>query len=140
MSDIHYAAFDIGHYDQALALWQACEGIGLSVADERERIATYLLRNPGLSLVALAGDAVVGAALCGHDGRRGFIHHLAVSQAYRGRGIGRRLAESCLAGLREHGIDKCHLFVVSGNEAAIDFWRASGWFERIDLTLMSKNL
>ena len=57
-------------YPVVIALWQACEGIGLSDADSPEAIARYLEHNPGLSFVALEQDQLLGAALCGHDGRR----------------------------------------------------------------------
>ena len=91
-------------YDAVIALWRATEGIGLSGADERGAIAAYLARNPGLSMVALHAEALVGAVLCGHDGRRGYIHHLAVVPTERGGGLGRTLAERCLLGLGALGI------------------------------------
>ena len=61
----------IDDYDAVAALWQACPGVGLSDSDTREGVGRFIERNPGTSLVALDGDAVVGAVLCGHDGRRG---------------------------------------------------------------------
>lgn len=128
------------HYDRVMALWQATEGIGLSDADERERIAAYLARNPGLSFVALADGAVVGAVLCGHDGRRGYLHHLAVAPAFRGRGIGRELVGACLAGLKGAGIQKCHLFVYRDNAEGRAFWERIGWHWRRELGIVSRNL
>lgn len=125
-------------YNAALSLWQATAGMGLSVADEREAIAYYLERNPGLSLAAWEGEMLVGTALCGHDGRRGFIHHLAVAESHRRRGIGRMLAERCLAGLRDLGIEKCHIFVFQNNTLAQAFWQEIGWERREDLVIMSR--
>jgi ribosomal protein S18 acetylase RimI-like enzyme len=124
-------------YDQVMALWQATEGVGLSLADSRQAIGFYLARNPGLSLVARQEGRLVGAVLCGHDGRRGFIHHLAVRPEARRQGIGRRLVQECLAGLRREGIQKCHLFVFRLNEEAIAFWRAIGFTGRDELSMMS---
>ncbi len=124
----------------ALALWQEVEGIGLSAADERDAIASYLERNPDLSFVAWDGDLLVGAVLCGHDGRRGFIHHLAVRESHRRLGVGRMLVEYCLNGLREQGIGKCHLFVYRANTAAQAFWQEIGWTQRDDLHIMSRTL
>ncbi|OGO39833.1 MAG: GNAT family N-acetyltransferase [Chloroflexi bacterium RBG_16_57_9] len=129
----------IQDYDAVLALWQASEGIGLSDADVRDNIARYLERNPNLSFVAYANGQLVGAVLCGHDGRRGFLHHLAVNQAYRRQGIGRALTHKCLTGLKQAGIDKCHLFVFGKNEIAINFWKDIGWTQRVDLVLMSRH-
>lgn len=126
-------------YDEVMALWQAAEGVGLSDADAPEAISRYLARNPGLSLVARSEGALVGAALCGHDGRRGYIHHLAVQPSNRLQGIGRLLVDRCLTGLAAVGIQKCHLFVFGENQNALNFWRAIGWTERVELVLMSRH-
>lgn len=127
-------------YEAVLALWQAMAGVGLSQADTRPAIARFLERNPGLSFIAQAGPSVIGVVLGGHDGRRGYLHHLAVSPAYRRQGLGQALVERCLAGLNAQGIDKCHLFVFTGNEAAQAFWRDTGWQERSDLIVFSQTL
>ncbi len=127
-------------YDSVIALWRVTEGIGLSAADERSAIAAYLERNPGLSRVACRGDVLVGAVMSGHDGRRGYLHHLAVVPSERGRGTGRRLAELCLDDLRKLGIGKANIFVYAGNAAGQAFWRATGWVGRDDLLLMQRVL
>lgn len=132
--------FAIEAYDEVYALWRATPGVGLSTADGRAEIGRYLERNAGLSFVAEHDGRLVGAVLCGHDGRRGFIHHLAVRPAARRRGIGTLLVRSCLAGLQAAGIQKCHLFVFGANEEAIAFWQATGWVRRDELALMSVNL
>ena len=130
----------IQEYDEVLALWRSSVGIGLSSADTRENIAQYLARNPGFSMVAYDGSRLAGAVLGGHDGRRGFLHHLAVHEEYRRQGIGRRLVERCLAALEDAGINKCHVYVYSRNDDAIAFWSHIGWTERIDLTMMSRRI
>jgi ribosomal protein S18 acetylase RimI-like enzyme len=127
-------------YPQVLDLWNASPGMGLSAADSRERIDTYLQRNPRMSLVAHTGPAIVGAVLCGHDGRRGFIHHLAVAESHRHRGIGKSLVDECLKELRASGIDKCHIFVYASNEEALAFWKHSGWTQRHELIILSKDI
>lgn len=103
-----------------------------------EGVARFLDCNPGLSFVAREGGQLVGAVLCGHDGRRGYIHHLAVSKPYRCQGVGRALAGQCLSALRAAGIHKCHLFVFDDNQEAIAFWKKMGWTQRIELTVMSQ--
>src|SRR5262245_48726841 len=102
-------------YDSAVALWRDCDGIGLSDADSREGIRRFLRRNPGLSVVAEVKGSLIGAALGGHDGRRGFIYHLAVAAPHRRTGVGRKLAKACLDRLRAQGIQKCHLVVFGRN-------------------------
>ena len=87
--NIAISPFTIELYDSVLALWQKCEGVGLSDADSREGIQSYLDRNPWMSFVATVDGSVVGAILAGHDGRRGYIHHLAVHPDHRRQGLAR---------------------------------------------------
>ena len=129
--------FTPADYDAAFALWAETEEIVLRDVDARTPVLQYLTRNPGLSVVALDGGSVVGAVLCGTDGRRGYLHHLAVARSHRRRGIGRALAQRCLVALSERGIDKCHLMVLPTNTAARAFWHRLGWQERPDVVLMS---
>lgn len=127
-------------YDEVMALWRVCEGLGLSAADEKPAIAAYLARNPDMSFVAEAGGRIVGAVLGGHDGRRGYLHHLAVTPAWRHRGIGAALVEAALARLRAAGMSKCNLFLYADNEAGRAFWLKHGWNARPDLVLVQKAL
>jgi N-acetylglutamate synthase len=134
-------AMEVADYEAVIALWQSCEGIGLSAADASGPVARYLARNPGMSFIALAEDGqVVGAALCGHDGRRGYLHHVAVAPDRRGQGLGEELVARCLQALQGEGIDKCHLFVYTDNHSGRAFWKKVGWLERDTLVLMSKDL
>ena len=80
-------------YDGVMELLRASEGVVIRGADSREGVARYQARNPGFSFVAVDGGAVVGCVLGGHDGRRGYLNHLAVAAVCRGRGIGRALVE-----------------------------------------------
>ena len=123
--------------DAALLIWSMSEGIGLSDADSIKRLERFLIRNPGLSYVAVENGKVVAAMLCGHDGRRGYLHHLAVTTTHRREGIGRALVEYCLKALRVDGIMKCHLFIFDSNIGGLEFWRAIGWTHREELAMMS---
>jgi N-acetylglutamate synthase len=133
--------FEVDDYAAVRALWQRCadEGIVLRDVDDRAHIARYLARNPGLSFVAELRGAIVGAVLCGTDGRRGYLQHLAVEPACRRSAIGRALAECAFGALRREGIDKCHLMVLPENARARAFWSALGWTERGDVLLMSRS-
>ncbi len=127
-------------YDEVYALWRASEGIGLSAADERDGIARFLERNPGLAFVARRGTELVGAVITGNDGRRGYLHHLAVSPTFRRQGLGRVLVERSLSALREIGIHKCHIFVYGDNLPAKAFWEEVGFYPRSNLILMSRDI
>lgn len=126
-------------FGKVLALWKSVEGVGLDPGiDERAGVKCFLARNPGLSFVALDGSKIVGAALCGTAGRRGYIHHLAVKPSHRRRHLGRQLVARCLAALKRTGINKCHIFIFKENRSAIAFWKKIGWRDRKDLGIMSR--
>ncbi len=137
---IELRSFEPQDHAAALALWQRCDGVGLSAADSATGIARFLERNPGLSLVALREAALVGTILVGHDGRRGYLYHLAVDPALRGQGLGRRLVDAGLARLRACGIDKCHAHVFAANASGRAFWQAMGAALRTDLVVHSLSL
>ena len=127
-------------YDQVYQLWEMSEDIGLSKADSQYGINRFLERNPGMSFVAWEGDKVIGAVLCGHDGRRGYIHHLMVHPEYRRQGLGRSLVGRCMYALTRIGIQKCHLFIFEDNQGAAAFWESLGWTQRVELAMMSQYL
>jgi N-acetylglutamate synthase len=121
--------FSISDYDGALEVWQRVEGLEIAEGDDRKGVAQFLARNLGLSRVAIDGTAIVGVALCGHDGRRGHIYHLAVDPAYHGRGLGKRLLDECLDGLRKAGIQRVIILVAHDNQRGAEFWKRRGWEE-----------
>ena len=95
-SSIRIRTLRIGDYRKIYALWKDAEGVGLGDSDSRVAIGRYLKRNRGLSLVATSGGRLIAVVLCGHDGRRGYLHHLAVARKWRRQGIGRKLVAACL--------------------------------------------
>jgi putative acetyltransferase len=117
----------IEDHDKALQLWRDTEWISLSDTDAREPMKLFLDRNPGLSLVARDGDRLIGIILCSHDGRRGYLHHLAVDKDYRRQGIGSGLVQRCLTALAKEGIIKCNIYFIEENEAGMAFWVRNGF-------------
>jgi ribosomal protein S18 acetylase RimI-like enzyme len=126
-------------YAAVTHLWRATPGMGLHAADDaRAGILRFLRRNPRMSFVAFDGAQLVGAVLCGHDGRRGALHHLAVAQTRRKRGIGAELVARCLAVLARQKIQKCNIFVYRQNTSGQAFWLHTGWAARDDLRVLQK--
>jgi len=121
----------------ALALWRGMPGLSLFPSDSPDGISRYLERNPGLSVICRLDGVIVGAALAGHDGRRGWLHHVAVAAGVRLRGIGRAMVEWCLARLTAHGIGRCHIFVNADNADGKVFWRHVGWDDRPNVHVMA---
>jgi ribosomal protein S18 acetylase RimI-like enzyme len=140
MENILIREMTISDFDKVISLWQRTSGLGLSGVDTYEGILKFLERNPGLSFIYEERGILIGTILCGHDGRRGYIYHLAVDEAYRKRGIGRQLTEQSLSALRREGIAKCHLFVYRDNNTAECFYDRMGWQKRTTLDIFSKNI
>jgi len=122
----------------ALTLWQGLPGIGLRDADTPSALARFLQRNPGLSFVAIVeAGALIGVSLAGHDGRRGYLHHVAVALDSRKHGIGRQLVDACLASLKAEGIEKVNFWVKADNLAGLAFWNRLGGMQRNDIVTVS---
>jgi N-acetylglutamate synthase len=139
-TDIKTREFSIEDYDAAIALWKKVEGLDLAEGDDRETIRRFLERNRELSRVAFAGSAMVGAVLCGHDGRRGYIYHLAVDPAHQDLGIGRRLIAECLEGLKGEGLERANILVAHDNLRGRDFWKCAGWEELDGAVAMGRDV
>ncbi|MBN1777130.1 MAG: GNAT family N-acetyltransferase [Clostridiales bacterium] len=132
---------DIEDYEQVYDLWISTPGMGLnSIDDTREGIAKYLKRNSSMCFVAEDGQEIVGVILCGHDGRRGMVHHTAVKESLRRRGVGKALWEAAAAALRKEGVTKAWLVVKKQNEPGNAFWEQLGFEDRTDLTFRGATL
>jgi ribosomal protein S18 acetylase RimI-like enzyme len=117
----------ISDYDAVLRIWKKAEGLCVVEEDSRAGIALYLARNKGLCFVALADGKVIGTVLCGHDGRRGILRHLAVLRSHRRKGIGRALVARSLAALTAQGVTKCNLYVMKDHPAGLKYWERLGY-------------
>jgi len=115
-------------YDGVRALWMTIRGFGIRALDDsREDVCRFLERNPTTSVVARAGDRIVGSILCGSDGRQGSLYHVCVAEAWRRQGIGTRMVGYCMKALREMGINKVALIAFARNDAGNAFWKQIGW-------------
>lgn len=131
----------IEDYDSVYALWNSVPGMGLNDYDDSyEGIKRYIERNPDTSFVAEDDGKIIGVILAGHDGRRGFIYHLAVLPEYRNRGIGKKLAQLALDALKEKGISKAALLVFAKNEIGNAFWEKMGFCSRCDIVYRDMKL
>lgn len=130
----------IDDYDAVIKLLTATQGVSLRDADSREATARYLNRNPGLSFVAADKNQpseLIGCLMSGHDGRRGYLQHLAVLPACRRQGVARSLMDHCLSALAQLGIIKSHVDVFTDNELGRSFWASQGWELRSDIVRFS---
>lgn len=115
-------------FEQVHNLWMKISGFGIrSIDDSREGVERFIRRNPTTSMVAEMDGRIVGAILCGHDGRRAGLYHVCVKEAYRKHGIGQKLVERCLEALKKEKISKVNLIAFKKNEIGNRFWQKLGW-------------
>ena len=115
-------------FEQVHNLWMEISGFGIrSIDDSREGVERFIRRNPTTSMVAEMDGRIVGAILCGHDGRRAGLNHVCVKEAYRKHGIGQKLVERCLEALKKEKISKVNLIAFKKNEIGNRFWQKLGW-------------
>jgi len=86
------------------------------------------LERPGvLGVVARKGESLLGFGLAARVGQDAELLSLAVTPTERGAGLGRRLLEALLAGLRARGARRVHLEVRSSNAAALALYESLGF-------------
>lgn len=136
-----YRVMNIDDYERIYDLWMSCKGMGLNnLDDSKEGIEAFLKRNPTTCFVCEEGEKIIGVIMSGHDGRRGYIYHTAVSPDYRRQGIAKTLVNHALCALKEEGINKVAMLVFAKNEGGNTFWEKEGFTERTDIVYRNKAL
>lgn len=134
MMDFKIRKMKAEDYPNVFALWMGIDGFGIrSIDDSKEGVERFLKRNPATSVVAEAGGEIVGAILCGHDGRRGCFYHVCVKKEFRKQGIGKAMAVEAMKALQAENINKVCLIAFTANEVGNQFWKSVGWTFRQDL-------
>ena len=120
--------FSLKDYEAVIAVWQVC-GLRLGKSDSRENIEKILERDADLFLVIDNRESIIGAVLGRYDGRRGWVHHLAVLPDYQGRGLGRYLLQELEGRLVAKGCEKINLLVRCDNASVQQFYQQIGYQE-----------
>lgn len=124
----------IEDYEQLYSLWMKIKGFAIrSIDDSKEGVERFLERNPHTSVVAVKDNQIVGAILCGHDGRRGCLYHVCVDPLHRKQGIGKKMVVFAMKALQKEKISKVSLIAFTENDIGNAFWRKIGWSQREDL-------
>ena len=123
------------HRDAVISLWQTVFGYEASHNEPNLVIDKKLEMDDELFFVALDRDTVIGTAMAGYDGHRGWIYSIAVAPEYRHQGVGSRLllfAEDKLSSL---GCMKINLQILEGNASVQNFYLSNGYSteERISM-------
>lgn len=132
--EIQIRVMKMEDYEQVRALWMTIRGFGIrSIDDSKEGVCRFIQRNPSTSVVAEYRGQIIGAILCGHDGRRGCFYHVCVHEDHRKKGIGKAMAVFAMKALQKEQINKVSLIAFKRNEVGNDFWKSIGWTFREDL-------
>jgi ribosomal protein S18 acetylase RimI-like enzyme len=128
--------FAMNFYDKVIELWRKA-GISVGSSDTKEELERMLQRNPHLFLIGKIDEKVISVVMGGFDGRRGYIHHLAVDPDYQRKGYGKQLIDVLMKEFRELRVHKVHLFIEKYNKSVVEFYSNLGWNIREDLIMMS---
>ncbi len=128
--------FTMESYENVVQLWRK-SGISVGSTDTREELERMLQRNPNLFLIGKVNNRIIGVVIGGFDGRRGYVHHLAVDPDYQKKGYGKMIMDELIEKFRKIGVHKIHLFIEKYNKDVVEFYRNLGWEIRDDLIMMS---
>ena len=76
----------------------------------------------------------------GFDGRRGWVHHLAVKPSHRRKGLGKKLMADLVSAFKSKDIIRIKLEILETNGEIIQFYKEIGWNLRTELITMSLDL
>ncbi len=128
--------FSIEMYNDVYKLWKD-SGLSLGSSDTIDQVERLREMNPDLFLVGIEDDKIIAVVVGAFDGRRGYVHHLAVDSQHRRKGYGRKIMEELHKLFSEKNIIKVHLYVEAESEEAMEFYKKVGWHVRDDLEIMS---
>jgi len=120
--------------DAVVALWHAA---GLTRpwndphrdVERKKRVQRELflvVEDPSSASGQGAGE-LVGTAMAGYDGHRGWVYYLAVAPGRQGEGLGRLLMAQVEARLLALGCPKVNVQIRSGNEPVTRFYDRLGY-------------
>ncbi len=110
-----------------VTLWNAA-GLVKPWNDPYRDIERKLAVQPELFLVAEAGDGtVMGTAMVGYEGHRGWVNYLAVADPARGTGLGRALMQEAERLLIQRGCPKINVQVRTANTEVLAFYERLGF-------------
>ena len=131
--------FRLDDYSRVFELWKE-SGLEIRPGDDLKGVKLKLERDPDLFLVAEDAGEIIGSAIGGWDGRRGFVWHLAVRPDYQGKGIARALVRQVEERLMKKGATIVYAMVLTANKKSRDFFTAFGYETSADQVIVRKDL
>ena len=110
-----------------IQLWKKIFPNTPSHNDPLKDIQTKLEVQSDLFLIAETNQQLVGTAMAGFDGHRGWVYYLAVDPAYRRKGIGTALMKKAEKLLAHIGCSKLNLQIRANNSDVQAFYEKLGY-------------
>lgn len=124
--------------EAAVALWETC-GLTRPWNDPRADIALALGKPSSTVLAGSIDDRLVGTAMTGSDGHRGWVYYLAVSPDHQRKGYGAAMMQAAADWLRARGAPKLHVMIRTENVAVAAFYAKLG-YEKSDTITMARRI
>lgn len=118
---------DSVHRVQVIQLWELVFAYTAAHNDPAFTIDQKLCAKDGLFFVATREDTVMGTAMAGFDGHRGWLYAIAVRPDVRKWGVGSALVRHAEQALAEKGCCKVNLQIVTSNQTTIGFYEKLGY-------------
>ncbi|WP_047815371.1 GNAT family acetyltransferase [Rhodopirellula islandica] len=113
--------------DAVVDLWLTVFPRSTGHNDPGTSIDRKMAADDGLFFVATDEENVAGTVMAGYDGHRGWLYSVAVSPAFRRRGVGTRLIRHAESELARRGCPKVNLQVIADNSEVVAFYRSLGF-------------
>jgi ribosomal protein S18 acetylase RimI-like enzyme len=112
--------------EQAVSLWYAT-GVARPWNDPADDLHRALTGSASTVLACTERDQLVGTAMVGHDGHRGWVYYLAVVPSRQRQGVGRKLMEACEEWARDRGVPKIQVMIRRSNTDVFGFYEQLGY-------------
>lgn len=113
--------------EQVVDLWNDVFPYSTGHNDPAIAINRKVRTDDGLFFVATEERSVVGTAIAGYDGHRGWLYSVAVSNRFRRQGVGTLLVRHAELALAELGCPKMNLQVRADNSDVSSFYESLGF-------------
>ena len=112
--------------DQVISLWQRVLPDNQPHNDP-SRVVDEKLSVDEMLFVAEDTGVIIGTAMAGYDGHRGWLYSVAVDPQQRRNGIGRGLVKLAIQALKSVGCVKVNLQVRATNSQVVEFYESLGF-------------
>ncbi len=115
--------FDI---DNIIAIWQEAGLIRLWNNPAND-IKNCLENETSTILLLCSQEQVIGTAMIGYDGHRGWLYYFAIKKQFQGKGLGKKLLKEAEIWLKNKNVGKLNLMVRESNQSVLAFYQNSGY-------------